>query len=664
MRHRAGWLLLLFLVAGSIAYPAPTNWVLDKVHTYAKFNLGQIRIPFTLGLDLQGGTHLEYEADVSKVPNADRASALDGVRDVINRRVNSIGVSEPLIQTTRAGDSWRVTVELAGIQDINQAIKLIGETPILEFKEQNDQQTAPLTQEQKTKMDADNAAAKQRAEAALVEAKTAADFAKLATDKTENASRKTTGGDAGFIQSNPNYADLYAQLKDAPVGLYSKVIERPAYYTVAKVEEIKNTAEEIEANHILIAHKDAEGGLSMLTKEEALKKAQDLKKQLTPATFESMAAKESHEPGAADSKGALGWFGKGSMVEPFEKAVFAQPVGTISDVVETQFGYHLIWKRAVRPVKDMRVRLIEFKHLTPADVAPPADPWKSTKLTGRELSSARVEFDQRTGDVQVALQFNDEGAKQFAEITKRNVNKPVAIFLDGKVISQPTVRSEILGGQAVITGAGSLDEAKTLARRLQAGALPVPISLIAQQTVGPSLGADSLTRSLQAGLAGFALVALFMIALYRLPGVVSIVALAIYAALSAAVFKLVPVTMTLAGIAGFILSLGIAVDANVLVFERLKEELKEGKTLMQALEDAFKRAWPSIRDGHVTVLISCAVLFSFSSSIIRGFALTLAIGVLISLFTAVVSARTILRLLAQTALAKVDWLFLRSSSRN
>ena len=663
VRRRAGWLLVLFLVAGSIAYPTPTNWVLDKIHTYAKFNVGQIRTPFTLGLDLQGGTHLEYEADVSKVPTTDRTDALDGVRDVINRRVNSIGVSEPLIQTTRAGDSWRVTVELAGIQDINQAIKLIGETPILEFKEQNDQQTVPLTDEQKKKMDTDNGAAKQRAEAALAQAGNT-DFTKLATDITENKTLKAVGGDAGFIHDKAEYADLYAQVKDAPVGVFPKVIEHAGYYTVAKVEEVKNAAEEVQANHILIGYKGAQGDLSTLSKEDALKKIQDLKKQVTPANFEAIAAKESQEPGAADSKGALGWFGKGAMVEPFEKAVFAQQVGTISDVVETQFGYHLIWKRAVRPVKDVRVRLVEFKHLTAADIAPPADPWKSTKLTGRELSSARVEFDQRTGDVQVALQFNDEGAKQFADITKRNVNKPVAIFLDGKIISQPTVRSEILGGQAVITGTGNIDEAKTLARRLQAGALPVPISLIAQQTVGPSLGADSLSRSLKAGLAGFALVALFMILLYRLPGVVSIIALAIYAALSAAIFKLVPVTMTLSGIAGFILSLGIAVDANVLVFERLKEELAEGKTLPQSLEDAFKRAWPSIRDGHVTVLISCAVLYSFSSSIIRGFALTLAVGILLSLFTAVVSARTMLRLLAQTTLAKFDWLFLRSSSRN
>jgi preprotein translocase subunit SecD len=199
-----------------------------------------------------------------------------------------------------------------------------------------------------------------------------------------------------------------------------------------------------------------------------------------------------------------------------------------------------------------------------------------------------------------------------------------------------------------------------LARRLQAGALPVPIKLIAQQTVGPTLGADSLQKSLHAGLMGFLLVAIFMVVLYRLPGVVSIVALVFYAALSAATFKLIPVTLSLAGIAGFILSLGIALDANVLTFERLKEELRDYKReLGPGLEEAFKRSWLSIRDGHMTVLISCAVLYGFSSSIIRGFALTLAIGTLLSLFTAVVSTRSLLRYLQGTSLNKYGWLFLK-----
>lgn len=347
------------------------------------------------------------------------------------------------------------------------------------------------------------------------------------------------------------------------------------------------------------------------------------------------------------------------MVPEFETALFAQATGTISDVVETPFGFHLIWKEAERKQMDAHVRVIEFNKLTKEDIVPPQTQWKDTKLTGKQLQSAKLEFDPQTRAAQVSLQFDDEGSKLFAEITKKNIGKPVAIFLDGQSISQPVVQNEILGGRAVITGSYNLTEAKLLARRLQAGALPVPIKLIAQQTVGPTLGADSLSRSLKAGLAGFILVALFMLALYRLPGLVSVVALGLYAALLAALFKLIPVTLTLAGIAGFILSLGIALDANVLIFERLKEEWRSGKGLLEAMEEAFRRAWPSIRDGHVTVLISAAVLYGFSSSGIRGFALTLAIGTLLSLFTAIVSTRTLLRFLGNTRLRKYPWWFLK-----
>jgi preprotein translocase subunit SecD len=311
--------------------------------------------------------------------------------------------------------------------------------------------------------------------------------------------------------------------------------------------------------------------------------------------------------------------------------------------------------------QDVRVRVSLFHKTTAAELAPNEE-WKNTELTGKNLKRAVVNFDQ-TGIPQISLQFDDEGAELFGEITKRNVGKPVAIFLDGEALSVPTVQAEITGGQAVITGTFTVPEAKLLAQRLQAGALPVPIALIAQQSVGPTLGQASVDQSLRAGLLGFLLIMIFMILLYRVPGLFAILALVLYAGVSFALFKTIPVTLTLSGIAGFILSLGIAVDANVLVFERLKEELAEDKTLVQALEEAFRRAWPSIRDGHVTVLISCAVLYWFSSSIIKGFALTLAIGTIMSLFTAVFACRTMLRAVALTPLAKSGWLFLKPRSR-
>jgi len=241
------------------------------------------------------------------------------------------------------------------------------------------------------------------------------------------------------------------------------------------------------------------------------------------------------------------------------------------------------------------------------------------------------------------LKFDDEGTKLFSDITTRNVNKPVAIFLDGTPISIPRVNEPITSGSAVITGGFTLTEAKLLAQRLNSGALPVPVELVSQQTVDASLGADSLTKSLKAGLAGFLAVILFMVIYYRLPGILAVLALSVYAALSLAIFKLIGVTLTLSGIAGFILSVGMAVDANVLIFERLKEELRLGKSLRTSMEESFVRAWPSIRDSNITTLISCVFLIWLSGGFVQGFAVTLSIGVLVSMFTAITVTRAILR---------------------
>ncbi|MBM3204575.1 protein translocase subunit SecD [Candidatus Uhrbacteria bacterium] len=662
VRRRVIGLAILFLAAASFSFPGPLNWLARLSQDVIGIQLGNVEKPFVLGLDLQGGTRLEYEADVSKVSSVDRKEALVGVRDVIERRVNSLGVSEPLIKTIQAGDSWRVHLELAGIKDIREAIKLIGETPILEFKEEGNP-TPPLTDAQRKQIETQNTDAKNRAHAILKEVqKPKADFGAIAQLRTET--NTSTAGDLGFLKEQGAYNDLLTVAKTVSPGtIIPYVIQRSKTYAVAKVEEIKDQSNEVHVHHLLLGYKGAASASSDRSKEEARAKIAELRTKATPENFAELAGEHSEEPGAKETKGDLKWLAKGSTVEAFEKAAWELPIGAISGIVETEFGFHLIWKKEERVVHNPRVRAIEIKRLVAEDLVPSEDPWKSTKLTGRELSSARVDFDQQTGAIQVALQFNTEGAKLFQEITKRNIGKPVGIFLDGDLISSPQVSNEIIGGQAVITGNFGIEEAKILARRLQAGALPVPIKLIAQQTVGPTLGADSLQKSLSAGLIGFLLVGVYMLLLYRFPGFISILALVLYAAISAALFKLIPVTLTLSGIAGFILSIGIAVDANVLVFERLKEEWLEGKGFAQALEDAFRRAWPSIRDGHATVLISCAVLYWFSSSIIRGFALTLAIGTLISLFTAVVSCRTLLRFVVGTPITKFGWLFLKPKER-
>ncbi len=665
LKKRAILLVLLALIVGGIAYPPATNKVIDTLNYWVGTHFGHVEKGFVLGLDLQGGTHLDYEADVSKVAQNERASALDGVRDVIERRVNSIGVSEPQITTAQAGNSWRVSVDLAGIRDVSQAIKLIGETPILEFKEQNTDAPRSLTDEEKAKMDADNKAALDKANEDLK--KVLADPASiedLAKDHSSDDASKALGGDLGFIKDKTQYKDIYDATKGLGMGqVYPKVIDTTDAYVVAEVVETKAADPEIQARHILIQYAGATGASTSttMTKDEAKQRIEEIKKEVTPQNFAELAKKYSQEPGADESGGDLGWFGKDVMVEDFEKAAYALKTGEISDVIETQFGYHLIYKTGERPVNDVHVRAIFEKKTTEADILPPQDEWKSTQLTGKQLKKANIDFDQRTGSAQVALQFDDEGKQLFADITKRNLGKPVAIFLDGQPISMPTVQSEITGGEAVITGNFTIDEAKLLAQRLQAGALPVPIKLIAQQTVGPTLGQDSVKKSIEAGLLGFLLVALFMIVWYRLPGLVAVVALALYAGISFSIFKLLPVTLTLSGIAGFVLSIGMAVDANVLIFERLKEEFKLGKTWQTALEEAFRRAWTSIRDGNLTTLISCGVLYWFSSAIIRGFALTLAIGVVISMFTAVVTTRTIMQMVMSSSLMKrAPWLFMLS----
>ena len=429
---------LITLILASIAlfvFVSPQG--VKKIFKYLNIEISVPETPFRLGLDLLGGTHLVYQADLSQIGDLSSSDAMQGVRDVVERRVNFFGVSEPVVQ---ASGKDRLIVELAGISDVNKAIQLIGETPFLEFKEET-----------------------------------------------------------------------------------------------AQTREI----------------------------------------------FDAQAGGE---------------------------------------------------------------RLSE-------------DPFRTTGLNGRHLKRAQIVFDPQTGVPQVSLLLNDEGAKLFAEITKRNVGKIVAIYLDGVPISLPVVQNEILDGSAVISGKFTPQEAKLLATRLNSGALPVPISLISQQTIGASLGKESLEKSLTAGIYGLLAVALFMILFYRLPGIVSVFALIVYVLIVLSVYKIMPVTLTLAGIAGFILSLGMAVDANVLIFARMREELKTGKALTQSMEEGFHRAWLSVRDSHVTTLIGALVLYMFTTSIVKGFALTLGVGVLVSLFTATVVTRKILVLFTGQWFERKRWLF-------
>lgn len=431
------FLVILALTLASLLIALPSQ-VAFKGYTLERpgINVNLGRFSFTrdlelkLGLDLAGGSHLAFEADMKDIALLDREDALESARATIERRVNLFGVSEAVVQTSRVGDSYRVIAELPGVKDTQEAIDLIGQTAQLEFRE----------------------------------------------------------------------------LERRPPGVDE---EEPAKFI-------------------------------------------------------------------------------------------------------------------------------------------------NTGLTGADLVRTRVEFDQNTGKPVVAIQFSQEGAQKFKDITAKNINLPLAIYIDEQLISAPTVQQEIAGGNAVITGDFSLEEANQLSVQLNSGALPVPVHLIEQRTVEASLGAEAVRKSVVAGLVGLSMVVLFMTAYYGRLGFLASTALGVYGVLTLAIYKLIPVVLTLSGVAGFILSVGMAVDANILIFERMKEELRRGLGWQDSMELGFGRAWDSIRDANIATLLTVFILFNpfdFSflntSGPVRGFALTLGLGIFVSLFTGIFVTRTLLRVFAR-----------------
>ena len=349
--------------------------------------------------------------------------------------------------------------------------------------------------------------------------------------------------------------------------------------------------------------------------------------------------KQSHRlvielPGITDVSKAVEEIGKTPLLEfkllDEKKAAQAEAVKSLQASLQQQMGSS---SGAKVTIKDQ-----------PTDQT---DPYTDTGLTGRYLETATLEFSNGqagnlSNDPMVSVKFNAEGAKLFAEITRDNTGKQLGIFLDGQLISSPVINEPITGGKAVISGKFTAEEAQTLAKNLSFGALPVPITLSSTETIDATLGAGVVRQSILAGILGFAFVSFLMLAWYRVPGLVACFALVSYVLISLLVFLLVPVTMTAAGLAGLVLSIGIAVDANVLVFERMKEEFRRGKSSREAIQIGFGRAWSAIRDSHVTGLISAVILFWFGTAMIRGFALVLAFGIITSLVSAISITRTLL----------------------
>ena len=312
---------------------------------------------------------------------------------------------------------------------------------------------------------------------------------------------------------------------------------------------------------------------------------------------------------------------------------------------------------------------LEFRLATPTTVGTTTQlAYVSTGLDGRYLSSAALGFGSgATAGLtapQVVLNFNSDGAKLFEKITRENVGRTLAIFLDGQPISAPTIQEAIAGGQATITGQFTAKEARDLVRNLNFGALPVPISLESSSAVGPTLGAAAVTAGITAGMIGFAIIALFMIGWYRLSGFIAAIALAEYIIFMLAVMKIIPITLTASGIAGLIITIGMAVDANVLIFERTKEELREGKSPREAVHIGFSRAWTGIRDGHLTMLISGVILFWLGTSLVQGFALIFVLGVLASFISAVSLSRVFLLAIVPEQGGRAWRFFLGSGAHN
>ncbi len=662
------FIIILTLAGGLVVFGNYYNKAVNKI----KAPFPHIKeIPFRLGLDLLGGTQLIYQADVSAVPLADRNNAVEGVRDVIERRVNVFGVSEPNVQLnkTSSGD-FRILVELAGVKDIKEAIKMIGETPLLEFKEQNTE-VRQMTKDEKTQLDVFNKLAEQQAEKVLGKVMSGGDFFALAKQFSQDEKTKDTGGDLGWINSQNN-SQIAELAKNITVGKTSVDLNKNSLgYEIIKVEDQRNKKDsfsnqeekEVKASHLLICFTGVADCQSNLTKEQAYEKIKKLRDGLLQnvsniniKNFANLVKQNSTEPNAKQANGDLGWFNANQMVKPFTEAVFAQKNNTISDVVETEFGYHLIYKQDERKIIEYKVKHILIKTKSVEDIIGKQSEWKNTELTGRNLKKAIIQFNHNDSSPEVSLEFDADGAKMFENITNRNIAKPVAIYLDSYPISVPTVNEKISGGKAVITGKFNIQEAKLLAQRLNAGALPVPINLVNQQTIGPSLGQKSVTDSLRSGIISFIVIALFMILIYRLPGLLSVFALMVYSILVLAIFKLWPVTLTLSGAAGFIISIGMAVDANILIFSRTKEEIESGKSLSKSIDEGFKRAWTSIRDSNISTLITCFILIEFTSSVVKGFAITLALGVIVSMFTAIFITRNFLSLIPSQWLEKKHWL--------
>ena len=560
-----------------------------------------------LGLDLQGGSHLVFRAASETPPTADD---MEGLRRILERRVNSGGLGEPIIQLV--GED-RILIQLPGIGDPGRAKSLIGETARLEFKHRTI--NVPRDLENITSED-------------MVSVKLLA---------------LTQGADGLATTTIPT--------PDALSGPAASTGEAPAGEDAETTTATSTAAAPIDENVIpALAIEFTEDGAREFAEvvDRLAESIQPLKG--TGVVYpNALTVSASGDPLASLE---VPYF---LFVRSPEQGVIPLGGEPLVQRLGTSTSYWIILAGAVANFAEAEERFGPEPEVTLGEILGKMD--EDVGLTGDDLARAYPGQHQGSGVPIVNIEFNGEGTRKFGEITTLIAGTPdlLAIVLDDEELIAPTVNQAITGGAAFIQGRDfTIDRVRDIALLLEGGRLPIPIELIEERDVDAILGADSLAKSVAAGGVGLLLVLLFMVLYYRVPGLVAAAALLVYASLVLAIFKLLPVTLTLSGVAAAILSIGMAVDANILIFERMKEELRAGRTLLSSTNIGFNRAWPAIRDSNVSTLITCAILFWFAdtlgATIVQGFAATLAIGVGVSMFSAITVSRTFLRVVAATAL--------------
>ena len=639
MRRYAG--TLVFIVILAVVAGIALGFQTIKVRDFERG--GDTLLGLTLGLDLQGGSHLVYQTaltdPITGEPVQPSKDQMDALLGTIERRVNSAGLGEPILQLL--GED-RLLIQLPGVGDPGRAKRLIGETARLEFKHR------VLEVEQEIPGVTSDAVVSFQVGTILPGG--ALDEAGLPPfrpgDSKEPIPLVPEPEPAPDAEETPA-ADATPAADETPATDATPAAEETATPEATPTPEV----DESTATTAMVLELEEAAAAEFRALVDRLQLSL-IDAQGAPAVFPNF----------------LGIAVEGRTDQP--TLVSSQPVARLGDgtylaipgdplimhVPDTgKFLVNLAYSTA--SLEEAMERFAEGSTLVFTELVGKVD--EDIGLTGEDLARAYAGQHQTSGLPVVNIEFNAEGTRKFGEVTTEiaGTGDLLAIVLDDEELIAPRVNQPITRGVAFIEGQDfTFERVSEIALLLEGGRLPVPITLIQERDIDAILGADSLAKSVVAGLVGLALVLAFMVAYYRIPGMVAALALVIYAAILLAVFKMLPVTLTLSGVAAVILSIGMAVDANILIFERMKEELRAGRTLLSAINIGFNRAWPAIRDGNVSTLITCAILFWFAdtlgATIVQGFAITLAIGVLISMFTAIIVSRTFLRLMAATVAAR------------